>query len=591
MAQLTLSQVPLQRTHQPEAHTQFSSQSLEAATSFSAQDLLLRNSDHQRSPQITESQISEPEGFNQQQSTKTYGSQAFKDKTFDIQWSDVVDSAILAIGLELSEENFFKSTLSSANFRRMDFSNATLDLNSPTIYAQTSEAESQLRSSGQCPGCNLRGTNLSGLDLSNADLSGADLSNANLSGADLSNANLRDANLNNIDLSGTNLINADLNGAAAYLAKFVFADLKNADLKNANLTSADFENADLTNAKLAAAKLTYANGVSANMEATDLSGTDLSDINLSKANLSNAILTGSNMRYADLTDANLTGANLERVDLRVANLQTTNLTGANLTGADLRGAQQFETANQTDLTLVDASLPEDTDPPYTIASTERDYTLTPLQLPTTRLFNLETANQIDGGSILFTPGTRLFFGDEFGSGAGAGLQVNTGSIDYGITDRIQIGVAFDLFDDPLSRSVRGVETDVVFVGAAPSLKFQVVKSDLLSVSVLGSIEAFRITRDGGLFLPTISTSSVSTNVLGGSLQVPIAYKLSEGLQAHITPAVTIFPDTIDGAPFYGTMLNIGFGLSWQFERVNLFGDVAGPLTGNNAVRSSDSFSL
>jgi len=61
----------------------------------------------------------------------------------------------------------------------------------------------QLKTTNQCPNC----------DLSGADLQKADLRNANLKSADLTGANLSGANLHRADLTGANLSNTDLSGA------------------------------------------------------------------------------------------------------------------------------------------------------------------------------------------------------------------------------------------------------------------------------------------------------------------------------------------------------------------------------------------
>jgi hypothetical protein len=98
----------------------------------------------------------------------------------------------------------------------------TLEQNSEIAQAVSGrDAVNQLRSTKQCPGCDLQLA-----DLENANLSNANLSNANLTGADLENANLSNANL-----SGTNLTNADLQDAI----------LSGANLRNANLAGADLE--------------------------------------------------------------------------------------------------------------------------------------------------------------------------------------------------------------------------------------------------------------------------------------------------------------------------------------------------------------
>lgn len=77
----------------------------------------------------------------------------------------------------------------------------------------------------ECPGCDLRYTNLVGTDLTFVNLAGANLEGANLERADLRNANLSRTNLRNANLSQTSLKEADLQQA----------NLERANLEAANL--------------------------------------------------------------------------------------------------------------------------------------------------------------------------------------------------------------------------------------------------------------------------------------------------------------------------------------------------------------------
>lgn len=71
----------------------------------------------------------------------------------------------------------------------------------------------QLKETGECPGCDLRGAELSGLNLDGAVLSGADLRNAELSGTTLRGASLNGADLRGVPLHDVNIVGADLRGA------------------------------------------------------------------------------------------------------------------------------------------------------------------------------------------------------------------------------------------------------------------------------------------------------------------------------------------------------------------------------------------
>ena len=73
--------------------------------------------------------------------------------------------------------------------------------------------------------------------------------------------------------------------------------------------------------------------------------------------------------------------------------------------------------------------------------------LTPLQLPPTQLINLETANVLPQGSILTTYGAHIFSKGQYGGGTG--LQTYNISIQGGVTDELQLGLDWVLFDDTL----------------------------------------------------------------------------------------------------------------------------------------------
>ena len=96
--------------------------------------------------------------------------------------------------------------------------------------------------------CDLRATNLHGVDLSHASMRGVSLRNVDLRSVRLFNANLSYADLSATNLAGVDLRNADLTGA----------NLQRANLVGANLTAANLEFSDLRHAALSDAVLVRA---------------------------------------------------------------------------------------------------------------------------------------------------------------------------------------------------------------------------------------------------------------------------------------------------------------------------------------------
>lgn len=222
-------------------------------------------------------------------------------------------------------------------------------------------------------------------------------------------------------------------------------------------------------------------------------------------------------------------------------------------------------------------------------ASEGQVRLSPLEQDPIRLFNLDTANQLPAGALQFGVDFRRFPTQDL-QNAGTGLQVYSGSVDWGVTDRLQLGLSASLFDDhlpgfsqtPFNQNGQGPLLQTVSV--APNFKYQLLQQDRLSVGVSGSAELLRLASDPGIFNPTLN--NVTSNSIVGTVAVPVSYRLAPELQAHFTPGLAVFPGDIQGADFYGTFFNLGAGVSWQpVQRVGLFADVNLPVgPGGNAVR-------
>ncbi|NEO58270.1 MAG: protein kinase [Okeania sp. SIO3B5] len=209
-------------------------------------------------------------------------------------------------------------------------------------------AVEQLRTTGGCQGCNLRGANLVAIKIEDAYLREADLSNANLRGIELREARLQNANLKGAQLQGANLMKAKLQQANLSRAHLEGANLRSSNLENAKLEGAFLSGATLKAAVLENANLRKASLSGANLTSSNLPGANLQMANLKDAQLNGAKFQGANLRGANLggaimSRANLRGVDLRRAVLKDADLRRTDLVGANLTdarlmGVDLRGA-------------------------------------------------------------------------------------------------------------------------------------------------------------------------------------------------------------------------------------------------------------
>ncbi|HIK38442.1 MAG: hypothetical protein NZ901_06285 [Geminocystis sp.] len=211
-----------------------------------------------------------------------------------------------------------------------------------------------------------------------------------------------------------------------------------------------------------------------------------------------------------------------------------------------------------------------------------EYSLTPLQLFPPAPMTVETANILPSKAVYTTYGTHVY--SLFGDVPGIGLQVYNGSIDWGVTDNFQAGLALSFFDDILGEPIAGRPTNFGFFSLAPRLKYRFVREDNYDLAVVASVEWLKITSENRLFNGGIS--SRQTNTVALSIQVPYTYSFSENTQWHLVGGLNIFPETInDGGDFYGTFFNLGTGVSIRLhDRFGLFADVNIPIgPGHNSV--------
>ncbi|MBV6622264.1 MAG: porin [Rivularia sp. (in: Bacteria)] len=221
-----------------------------------------------------------------------------------------------------------------------------------------------------------------------------------------------------------------------------------------------------------------------------------------------------------------------------------------------------------------------------IEQIDKEPKLSPLQKSPTRLFNLETANQLPKGSVQFEAGTHQ-------AEPGDNRQGNTGyqnyytSLGWGISDKLQLSLAAQFFDDPTKSQINGNFPDLKFVSFAPSIKYQLLKNEKLKVAVSGTAELLQLASDPGLFNNTNKKTTESYAI--GKVEVPVTYNANDKLQLHFTPGVVFYPDKVKQAEFYGTFINLGAGISLQAsEKLNLFANVNLPLgPGGNALNSQD----
>ncbi|MEB3311178.1 MAG: hypothetical protein VKJ02_13190 [Snowella sp.] len=230
------------------------------------------------------------------------------------------------------------------------------------------------------------------------------------------------------------------------------------------------------------------------------------------------------------------------------------------------------------------STEENSPPTQPIVETVAPEIETPLYRQPIRLLHLNTANQLKAGDSIASFSETQTLG-----GQGTGNQTYYTYSDWGLTDDLQVGWAWMLNDDPTYNQVNGEFIEQQYQAMGPNIKYRFYQDENWSLGILGALEHFQIYSGPGLYnnqeSPTIS------NTIAGSIQVPISYNFSEELQATITPGVNIFSNNLNGVPFFGTIFNVGAGLSWQIlPEFSVYANTVVPFgSGNNAVSPSREF--
>jgi hypothetical protein len=207
---------------------------------------------------------------------------------------------------------------------------------------------------------------------------------------------------------------------------------------------------------------------------------------------------------------------------------------------------------------------------------------TPLEGVAFELPGIETANPLPRRALAVTICTAQSLSSQ---GTGTGNQIYYFGAEYGATHRLSYGVWGEAYEDPVITPINGTQPEVDLDALAAFGSFHVYDGDGLDVALKGSVEFQRLQS-------TIWGTEGGPNARNvvGSLQMPITYDAAPGLQVHVTPGISLFPETLNGNDFYGVVPFIGAGASYRFNpRILAFGGVTLPIDaggGNNLTTTS-----
>lgn len=205
----------------------------------------------------------------------------------------------------------------------------------------------------------------------------------------------------------------------------------------------------------------------------------------------------------------------------------------------------------------------------------------PLEGQPVRLGAFETANMYRGGTFELKIGTQQ---TEPGASSGTGNQLYFGGGSYAVNDNLTFGIDTSYYRDPTVKPILGSNPDFQVFPAALWGKVRVHDDGRLSIAALASVETF-VKLDSPVF------GGPQSGVVFGALKLPVSFSVTPDLQLHFTPGVSVFPDTVGGMPFYGTIGTVGAGFSYRAgPRVAFYGSVDVPVgDGGNTISNTATY--
>lgn len=189
---------------------------------------------------------------------------------------------------------------------------------------------------------------------------------------------------------------------------------------------------------------------------------------------------------------------------------------------------------------------------------------------------MSSSATLPAGGFLAATGQQQ--GNLSGSG-GTGNQLYHHQLEYGLTDRVQIGATVQRFEDPVP--IAGGNPDVGIRGISGQVAYKFLDTPNLRMTLRGSVEQYE-------FRSQFWNSRNDDERFIGSVHLPVTVRLNDALEIHGSAGVSVFPDAINGVQFYGVVPQVGIGASYRAsERLSFYGLVNVPF-GDNGNSISDS---
>jgi len=192
----------------------------------------------------------------------------------------------------------------------------------------------------------------------------------------------------------------------------------------------------------------------------------------------------------------------------------------------------------------------------------------PLEAGQYILPGMATADTLNRGGLLMAVGQQ----DGNANSGGTGTQLYHWHLEYGLTDRLQIGATVQRFEDPITFAFGS--PDIGIRGISGQVAYKFVDNERFQMTARASVEQYE-------FRSQFWNSRNDDERFIGSFHIPASLELNDSLTVHASAGVSVFPEDINGVPFYGVIPQAGIGATFKAsERVRFYGLVNVPFGSN-----------
>ena len=192
--------------------------------------------------------------------------------------------------------------------------------------------------------------------------------------------------------------------------------------------------------------------------------------------------------------------------------------------------------------------------------------------------NFQTANTLPKGTWLVQTGSHQ---TDLNTGRGTGNQTYYGAVDWSSGNNLTLSFSTLVQEDQNNRPIARMTAPTRFISGAFSAKYRFVDTQGFDIAALASAESFSFRT------AIFDTDKGESDHLIGSLHLPVTLRAGHKLQLHFTPAVSEFPDDLKGIPYYGTIVSVGAGATWQLNpKLQIFSAASRPISGGNTIEIS-----